>query len=70
LARRSADFSNKLNHIYQLTGFADPVYAEALVTVNEYDIVLELLVINRTSSTLQNVTVELSTLGDMKIVER
>ena len=60
----------ELRHVYQLSGFADPVYAEALVTVHDYDIVLEILVINRTPSTLANLTVELSTMGDMKIVER
>lgn len=48
----------------QLTGFSDPVYAEAYVNVNEYDIVLDLLVVNQTSDTLQNVTLELATLGN------
>ena len=62
--------SNELSHVYQMSGFADPVYAEALVTVHEYDIVLEILVINRTAHTLGGLTVELSTMGDMKIVER
>lgn len=58
------------SHCYPLSGFADPVYAEALVTVHEYDIVLEILVINRTPNTLADLCVELSTMGDMKIVER
>lgn len=62
--------SNQLSHVYQLSGFADPVYAEAFVTVHDYDIVLDILVINRTPNTLANLTVELSTMGDMKIVER
>lgn len=62
--------SSELSHVYQLSGFADPVYAEAFVTVHEYDILLEILVINRTPGTLANLTVELSTMGDMKIVER
>ncbi|KAL7536027.1 hypothetical protein ACHAXR_006870, partial [Thalassiosira sp. AJA248-18] len=62
--------SNELSHVYQLSGFADPVYAEAFVTVHDYDILLEILVINRTPNTLANLTVELSTMGDMKIVER
>ena len=68
----SADalLSSELNHVYQLSGFADPVYAEVFVTVHDYDIVLEILVINRTPHTLANLTVELSTMGDMKIVER
>merc|ERR1712194_933158 len=62
--------SQELSHVYQLSGFSDPVYAEALVTVHDYDIVLEILVMNRTPNTLANLTVELSTMGDMKIVER
>lgn len=62
--------ANKMRHVYQLTGFSDPVYAEASVTVHDYDIVLEMLIINRTPNTLTNLTVELATMGDLKIVER
>jgi len=62
--------SSELSHVYQLSGFADPVYAEAFVTVHDYDISVEILVINRTPNTLSNLNVELSTMGDMKIVER
>ncbi|CAM9459066.1 unnamed protein product, partial [Hapterophycus canaliculatus] len=62
--------TGRLSHIYQLSGFADPVYAEACVTVHDYDIVLEMLVINRTPNTLTNLTVELSTMGDLRLVER
>jgi len=64
------DFESALNHVYQLSGFSDPVYAEACVTVHDYDIVLEILVINRTPNTLTNLTVELATMGDLKLVER
>ena len=69
-AGAAEDFGSHLNHVYQLSGFADPVYAEAVVTVHDYDIVLEILVINRTPSTLTNLTVELATMGDLKLVER
>lgn len=62
--------NNKLNKVTQLTGFSDPVYAEAYVHVNQYDIVLDVLVVNQTSDTLQNCTLELATLGDLKLVER
>ena len=51
-------------------GFADPVYAEAYVTVHQYDIVLDVTVINRTRETLQNLCLELATMGDLKLVER
>ncbi len=67
----AADFSSsKLSKITQLTGFSDPVYAEAYVNVNQYDIVLDVLVVNQTSDMLQNCTLELATLGDLKLVER
>ncbi len=50
--------------VTQLTGFSDPVYAEAYVHVNQYDIVLDVLIVNQTSDTLQNLTLELATLGE------
>lgn len=62
--------NSKLNKVTQLTGFSDPVYAEAYVHVNQYDIVLDVLVVNQTNDTLQNCTLELATLGDLKLVER
>jgi coatomer subunit beta len=61
---------SKLKHIYQLTGYSDPVYAEASVVVHDYDILLDILVINRTPNTLTNLTIELATMGDLKLVER
>merc|ERR1712025_650638 len=66
-----ADFaSSKLSKVTQLTGFSDPVYAEAYVNVNQFDIVLDVLIVNQTSDTLQNLTLELATLGDLKLVEK
>ncbi|KAJ6925039.1 hypothetical protein NC652_018093 [Populus alba x Populus x berolinensis] len=67
---KDGDDANKLNRILQLTGFSDPVYAEAYVTVHHYDIVLDVTVINRTKDTLQNLCLELATMGDLKLVER
>lgn len=65
--------------IVQLTGFSDPVYAEAYVDVNQFDIfigkplfltVADILVVNQTADTLHNLTVEFATLGDLKLVEK
>lgn len=56
-----------LFQVTQLTGFSDPVYAEAYVHVNQYDIVLDVLVVNQTSDTLQNCTLELATLGELVV---
>lgn len=66
----SSQDASKLKHVYQLTGYTDPVYAEASVTVHDYDIILDMLIINRTPNTLTNLTVELATMGDLKLVER
>jgi coatomer subunit beta len=67
---RAEDVSKKLSKIIQLTGFSDSLYAEAYVTVHQYDIVLDVLVLNQTEDTLQNVCIELATMGDLKLCER
>merc|ERR1719201_2283646 len=63
-------FSKRLAKVQQMTGLADPVYVEAFLQVHSFDLVLELLMVNRTSETLNNVLVELSTQGDLKLVDR
>ncbi|KZC07960.1 PREDICTED: coatomer subunit beta [Dufourea novaeangliae] len=69
-ASGDAPAPSALSKVTQLTGFSDPVYAEALVHVNQYDIVLDVLIVNQTEDTLQNCTLELATMGDLKLVER
>ncbi|CAK9823716.1 Coatomer subunit beta [Anthophora retusa] len=69
-ATGDAPAPSALSKVTQLTGFSDPVYAEALVHVNQYDIVLDVLIVNQTEDTLQNCTLELATMGDLKLVER
>eukprot|EP01125_Pyxidicula_operculata_P017305 TRINITY_DN605_c0_g1_i1.p1 TRINITY_DN605_c0_g1~~TRINITY_DN605_c0_g1_i1.p1 ORF type:complete len:950 (-),score=238.78 TRINITY_DN605_c0_g1_i1:2570-5419(-) len=64
------DYSTRLSRMIQLTGFSDPIYCEAYVNVHQYDILLDVTVVNQTSDTLQNLSLELSTLGDLKLLER
>nr|ODN92299.1 coatomer beta subunit [Cryptococcus depauperatus CBS 7855] len=64
------DFVSKLSRITQLTGFSDPVYAETVVTLSQYDIILDVLLVNTTKETMQNLAVDFATLGDLKLVER
>ena len=59
-----------LDRVMQLTGLSDVIYAETYVTVHQYDITLDVTMTNRTDEPLQNVTLELSTMGDLKLVER
>jgi len=73
LGQATADgalFAERLAKVQQLTGLADSVYVEAFLQVHSFDLVLELLVVNRTQDVLQNVLIELSTKGDLKIVDR
>lgn len=67
---KAAAGESKLNKVFQLSGFSDPVYAEAYVHVNQYDILLDVIVVNQTPDTLQNLTLELATLGDLKLTEK
>ena len=69
-----------------LVGFSDPVYAEAYVKVHGFDILLgrhghsfnigiltyrvDVLIVNQTQTTMQNLCLEFATLGDLKLVER
>ncbi|KAJ6245880.1 coatomer subunit beta [Anaeramoeba flamelloides] len=59
-----------LNQIYQLTGFSDPVYAEAVMIVDGFDLYIDALIKNQTSDTLHNLSLELSTLGGLKLIQR
>lgn len=67
---KKEDLSSRLNKILQLTGFLDPIYAEAFVKVHQYDVVLDVLLVNQTTTTLRNLLVEFATLGDLKVVDK
>jgi len=69
-AADGALFVERLAKVKQMTGLADPVYVEAFLQVHSFDLVLELLVVNRTNQQLKNVLIELSTQGDLKMVDR
>jgi coatomer subunit beta len=56
--------------VYQLTGFSDEIYAEAFMEVHHYDILLKIVLMNRTNKTLSNINFELLTQGNLKIVEK
>ena len=64
------DFAQRLKRVTQLTGLSDAVYAEAYVTVQSYDIMLDLMLINQSKETMYNMCLELATVGDLKLCER
>ncbi|SCW04048.1 LAFE_0H04764g1_1 [Lachancea fermentati] len=61
--------ASKLKKIVPLTGFSDPVYAEAYITTHQFDVVLDVLLVNQTKETLKNLHVQFATLGDLKIID-
>ncbi|OBA24838.1 hypothetical protein HANVADRAFT_27940, partial [Hanseniaspora valbyensis NRRL Y-1626] len=62
--------TSKLAKIVQLTGFSDPVYAEACILTNQFELTLDLLIVNQTRETLKNLHLQFSSLGDVKILEQ
>lgn len=62
--------SSRLKRIVQLTGFSDPVYVEAYVKVQKFDVVLDILIVNQTTETLKNLTLEFGSLGALKVVDK
>ena len=68
VATRDSD-SSSFRRVHQLTG-SDALYAEAVVTVHDYDIVLSITVFNRSKFAMNDLSVELATIGDLKLVDR
>eukprot|EP00744_Colponema_vietnamica_P005101 GILI01007505.1.p1 GENE.GILI01007505.1~~GILI01007505.1.p1 ORF type:complete len:883 (-),score=299.08 GILI01007505.1:280-2607(-) len=65
-----SNFMSKLHRVRQLSGFNDPVYIEAAVTVHQYDVLIEWSVINQTKDTLTNLCIEVAAMGDMRLCDR
>jgi coatomer subunit beta len=53
-----------------LTGFGDDIYAEAFVEVHHYDILLRIVLMNRTKKTLPNINFEFLTQGNLKLIDK
>ena len=53
-----------------MTGFSDAIYAEAFVEVHHYDILLKIVLMNRTQKTIPNINFEFLTQGNLKVVEK
>ncbi|EPY31278.1 coatomer beta subunit [Angomonas deanei] len=67
---KAGEYMRQIERVVALSGFMDPVYCEASVTVNEFDVSVDWLLVNCTSDPLKNLTLELATLGGMRLVER
>lgn len=64
------DYISKLKSLVQLTGSFDPLYSEAFVNVNKYDLFFEILLINTTKYNLLNIQVEFSSNAEVLVLEK
>lgn len=62
--------ASSLNRVVQLTGFSDAIYAETYVQMAGKEVLLDLLLVNQTEETLQNVSIDLVCAGDLKLIEK
>eukprot|EP00771_Trimastix_marina_P001885 gnl/Trimastix_PCT/2994.p1 GENE.gnl/Trimastix_PCT/2994~~gnl/Trimastix_PCT/2994.p1 ORF type:complete len:965 (-),score=370.01 gnl/Trimastix_PCT/2994:274-3168(-) len=53
--------------VYQLSGFSDPVYVEAVMTVNHYTVNLEFTLINRLADPFHSMNIELTCVRDLQL---
>jgi len=51
-----------------LTGYTDDIYVEGHLEIFQYDLVLTCMIVNRTPKTIQNVYLDLLTLGSLKMI--
>lgn len=61
---------NVNQYTYQLTGYTDPIYVEAIFEDHYMNLLVTLVLLNRTKKTLQNVLVEMFIKEDVKVVEK
>ncbi|KAJ3762569.1 coatomer protein [Lentinula raphanica] len=57
------DCISNLSRTSQLTGFSDPIY----VKMHSFDIMLDVLLVNQTANTLQNLCLDFATLATIKV---
>lgn len=65
--KSTAQEKSNLSKVTQFTGYSDSVYAEAYVTVSQFDIFMDVLLVNQTDQIIRNLSFELVTLGDLKL---
>lgn len=61
---------SKLKTLVQLTGYFDPIYAETFVTVKNYDVFFEILLINIGTVNLLNVQIEFTSKTEISVLEK
>lgn len=69
-AVEKVDYISKLKSVVQLTGSFDPLYAEAFVRVNKYDLFFEILLINNSKANLLNIQIEFSSNVELLVLEK
>jgi coatomer subunit beta len=59
-----------LSKTVQLSGHSERIYAEAVVTVQATTVIMDVLFVNRSSVTIEDVVLELSTTPGLKVVDK
>jgi len=62
------NFNENIENIYPLTSYSEPIYAELICEQNNRTIVLTYILINRTTKTLHNISLEVSLGSFAKLV--
>ena len=67
---KSTELISKLKTLVQLTGYFDPIYAETFVTVKNYDVFFEILLVNIGTVNLLNVQMEFTSKAEISVLEK
>ncbi|ADM12042.1 coatomer complex subunit beta [Encephalitozoon intestinalis ATCC 50506] len=59
--RKDEGGSGEMRNVTQLTGLSDPIYVEATTSYTRHEVVMDMLLINQTSSYLQNILLDFVT---------
>ncbi|KAK6589641.1 hypothetical protein RS030_121 [Cryptosporidium xiaoi] len=56
--------------IFPITGISDPIFIEAIIQVQNQDVLLELIVTNQSNKAIQNIQIELYPYGNLRVIEK
>lgn len=67
---QESSHASSFSKIVQFTGYSDAIYAEAYVTSRQFDVVLDVLVVNQTAQSIGNLSFDFLTLGTVSLGSR
>lgn len=67
---RTWAYLHQIEQVAPYSGYEDEIYVEGSVSVNRFNVTVSWLLVNQTDETFRNVTIELASLGGMRLLER